>query len=385
MRREFVEPARHTTRSPAAPQHRAQPAAGAGHWLALQRAAGNRAVGQAVHLQRCGGEVHAGCACAGPEAGPPVEEVQRDAALGGGTQVQRDDPPADPPKDPADLTGTPFASFDPTLKQKLADKSIFAWSKPTLAESLGELSNASVAVIARVGSLISQAAPFLWPYVASLGNGGWITDNFGMRVGWTDSAAVEAVLVGKPDFCKDNPATAKYYHGTTSAYRQIPATKGAPSMHVVTAGGTEVHIDAHQPVEGKSDSFLWPGSCEYDWGAWLGHADDVAGGGAGGARGTAVGRYSMARGAINTARGSVYFEKDSDEPQLAEAAQNLDLIAKTVTKYAAMGKLEGSEWEGDRVMQQDADCMAKLQRAEALIRQVDIAQDGRKPEMTPMQ
>lgn len=206
-----------------------------------------------------------------------------------------------------------------------------------------------------------------------------------MRIGWTDAGAVEAALVASPGFCKDNPVTAKYYHGTTSAYRQIPGSRGAPSMHVITAGTTEVHIDAHQPVEGKEDSWPWAGQCDYDWGAWRSHAGDVTGGGTGGARGTAVGRYAVAKGSINQARGSVHFDRQSDEPQLAEAEQNLVAIEMVVQKYAALGAMVGNEWEGDQQMQKDAPTMAKLERAEDLIRQVDLAQAGRGPEMTPVQ
>jgi hypothetical protein len=379
MRRAFVESTRQHASGGARTNRPADAFGGpqaAGWWLALQRAAGNRAVTDALQtVQRCGGEVHEGCACAAT-----VGDVQRDAAPGAATQVQRDDE-----KDPADLTGTPFAALDPTLKEKLKDRSIFAWTKPTLAESLDGMSNASLAVLARVGSMISTSASFLWPFVASLARDGWITDNFGLRITWTDAAAVEAALVGDKNFCKDNPLTAKYYHGTTSAYRQIPTTKGAPSMHVVTAGTTEVHIDAHQPVEGKEESWPWAGQCDYDWKAWTGHAGDVTGGGAGGARGTAIGRYGVAKGSINQARGSVHYDKQADEPQLAEAERNLVAIEMVVQKYAAMGNMVGDEWAGDVEMQKDGRTMEKLTRAEELIRLVDLAQADRKPEMTPMQ
>jgi hypothetical protein len=385
MRREFVGSTRQTGPAAARANRVAEAPAGsplaAGWWHTLQRAPGNRAVVDALApVQRCGGEVHEGCACAGPDSRAVGEDVQRDVVHDTATQVQRDDT-----KDPADLTGTPFDALDATLKKKLTDRSVFAWTKPTLAASLDDMSNASLAVLARVGAMISANAPFLWAFVASLGRNGWITDNFGMRIGWTDASAVEAALVANKGFCKDNPLTAKYYHGTTSAYRQIPSTKGAASMHVVTAGSTEVHIDAHQPVEGKEESGLWAGQCDYDWKAWTGHASDVTGGGAGGARGTAVGRYGVAKGSINQARGSVHYDKQADEPTLADAERNLVAIETTVQKYAAMGAYVENEFEGDKLMRQDRPTMEKLERAEALIRQVDLAQSDRKPEMTPMQ
>ena len=216
--------------------------------LALQRAAGNRAVTVAVTsgavsprtglvLQRCGGEQHAGCACL-EEA--PVQRVV-DAA------VQRDGPTDAPPagdpapaRDPGDLTGTPFAAFDPQLQKVLQDKARFTWTEPTLAETLRKLNNASVAVIARVGAMITSTAPFLWEQIASMGGGGWITDNFGMRVAWKDAGAVAALLRDRPDFCRDNPITAKWYHGTTDAYRQIapPAPPRSTSSQVAPPRST---------------------------------------------------------------------------------------------------------------------------------------------------
>jgi hypothetical protein len=293
--------------------------------------------------------------------------------------VQRDDP-----KDPADLTGTPFAKLDSQLQGKLKDKSVFAWTKPTLAETLNDMSNGSLTTLARIGAMITATAGFLWPFVAKLGGGGWITDNFGMRVEWTDGAAVGQALVARDDFCRDNPVTARHYHGTTSAYRQLPPGPGAPSMHVVTAGTTEVHIDVHQPVEGKEKSWPWAGQCNYDLSAWWDHATDVTSDAGSGARGTTVGRYAVAKGSINGARSRAYYEKQTDEPPLAEAEQNLTAIEMIVQKYAAMGAMIGNEWEGDQMMQKDAPTMAKLQKAEELIRQVQSAQNGRRPDDPPM-
>lgn len=141
-------------------------------------------------------------------------------------------------KDPTDLTGTPFEKFDGKLQKVLKDKAVFPWSKPTLAETLGEMSNGSVATLARIGAMISATAPFLWDYVKRIGGGGWITDNFGVGIDWTDGAGLGDRLTADPNFCKDNPATAKHYHGTTSAFRQISRQPGTPSMHVITAGKT---------------------------------------------------------------------------------------------------------------------------------------------------
>lgn len=332
---------------------RTGPRSGGGPGLvAMQRTAGNRAVAGLVRDLSGGGAA-------------PV--VQRDGD-----------------KDPADLTGTPFAALDGRLQTALKDKTVFPWSRPTLAESLGTLSNGSLATLARIGALLSARAPFLWDHVARLGGGDWITDNFGMRVGWRDGAAVGALLAAHPDFCRDNPATATIYHGTTSAYRQIAATAGTPSLHVITAGTTEVHIDVHQPVEGKEQSWPWQGQCNYDLSAWWDHAADVmGGGGGGGAIGTAIGRYARARDGINVARRAGWYRREPDEPRLLQAEEHLQAIATTVQRYAAMGGLVGDVWEGDRQMLADAPTMARLQQAEELVRLVDLAQFDRRPPDLP--
>ncbi|MDT5010567.1 MAG: hypothetical protein QOH57_2184 [Mycobacterium sp.] len=316
--------------------------------IALQRAAGNKATAKLLaskQVQRT-----------------PNPVVQREGE-----------------KNPADLTGTVFEKLDTQLQAKLKDKEVFTWSHPTLAETLNELSNASVATMARIGAMITATAPFLWNHVKKIGGGGWITDNFGMGFAWKDNGALADALAASDNFCKDNPITAKYYHGTTSAFRQISASPGGASMHVVTEGHTEVHIDAHQPVEGKETKWPWAGQCNYDLSAWMSHAGDVGGGGASGARGTAVGRYAVARDNVTAARKDAYYRKDKDEDQLVEADANLTAISMVVQKYAAMGAMVGSEWEGDQEMLKDVVTITKLQHAEDLIRTVNIAQSERTP------
>lgn len=317
---------------------------------ALQAAAGNRAVAAAL-----GGVVQRSCACGGtcPScqlAGPEPVAVQRQG-----------------PAVADDLAGTPFASFDPQLRAKLAEPGVFdRGGAPTLAAALDRLPNAVVAALARVGAMISATAPFLWAYVAKI-HGGWITDNFGVGVAWTDGAALAGVLAADPGWCRDNPATARWYHGSTAAYRQIPARPGAASLHVITAGSTDVHIDVHQPVEGKEESWPWRGQCNIDWSAWASHAGDVGGGG--GARGTTVGRYATARGRIEELR-SAAEATDAQRRRLDAAAAHLDKIAEKVQKYAAVGNMAGDEWEGDRQMTADRPVMAELEAAEAILREV---------------
>lgn len=226
--------------------------------------------------------------------------------------------------------------------------------------------------MARIGAAISATAPFIWVHVARI-RGGWITDNFGLKIDWTDGSALGAVLAGDDNFCRDNPLTAMAYHGTTSAYRQIPKSPGAASMHVITAGSTEVHIDVHQPVEGKETSWPWAGQCDYDLSAWSDHASDVMGGG--GAAGTAVGRCASARDGINKARVSGYFVKEKHGARLDQAEETLNSVGLKVQKYAAMGAMIGNEWEGEKEMLKDVATMSKLEDAEKLISEVRLDEE----------
>lgn len=378
--------------------------------VALQRAAGNRAVnGLLAAVQRCGMEQHPGCPCvqdprtesargASPEAfiaqalAPTAvaeslilqRQSRRDRNRPGevaavetivaGMVVQRE-------KDPTDLTGTPFESFDNSLKAKLKDRSVFDWgSFPTLATALGEQSNAFIASLARVAAAMAYA-PFLWPHVKKI-KGGWITDNFGIAVEWSNPGGLAATLSGHESWCRDNPIMALKYHGSTDAFRQIPKTPGAASLHVITAGKTDIHIDAHQPLEGKEKDFPWAGHCNYHFGAWWDHAGDVLVGG--GAEDTAVGRYAKARDNINKAgpqphasrdnRRNLYFDKATHGPKLTQASELLTSIGLRVQKYAAMGKMVGNEWEGDQQMLRDKDTMSILEQAEKLISDVLIEQ-----------
>jgi hypothetical protein len=273
---------------------------------------------------------------------------------------------------PDDLTGTPFASFDPALRAKLAEPGVFdRGGAATLAEALDGLPNVVIAAFARVGAMISATAPFLWTHVKRI-KGGWATDNFGIGVEWSGGAALTSVLAADPGWCRDNPATARWYHGSTDSFRQIPSRPGAASLHVITTGSTDVHIDVHQPIEGKETAWPWKGQCDLDWSAWASHAADVEGGG--GARGTTVGRYGTARGRINELRSAAECT-DDQRRRLDTAAGHLDTIANKVQKYAALGGMVGDEWEGDRQMAADRPTMAELERAEAIVREVAAEQD----------
>jgi hypothetical protein len=293
--------------------------------------------------------------------------------------VQREGP-ATGAGGPDDLSGTPFAALDPALKAKLAEPGVFdRGGKATLAAALNDLPNVALAALARVGSMISATAPFLWAYVKRI-RGGWATDNFGIGVEWSSGSALAAVLAADPGWCRDNPATARWYHGSTDSFRQIPSRPGAASLHVITAGSTDVHIDLHQPIEGKETSWPWKGQCDLNWSAWVSHAGDVEGGG--GARGTTVGRYGEAWGGINRLRAAPECT-DEQRKRLDTAAEHLSAITDKVQKYAALGAMVGDEWEGDRQMAADAATMSSLRQAEAIVREVGAEQAVTRMERSP--
>lgn len=340
--------------------------------LELQRLAGNAGVTQLLQrmtpVQRCG-PLRPDCGCAGNHE--PADESQHTAAqrqADGGT-------PAAPPgaaqgQDPGDLTGTPYASFDPTLKEKLADKSVYDWGgAATLAAALDNKPMDMVTSLARVAAMITASAPYLWQHVQKI-KWGWITDNFGMSVEWSNASALGNSLETDPGWCRDNPITSRWYHNSTDSYRQIPGSPGGASLHAtITGSSTDIHIDVHQPIEGKETGFPWAGQCDLDLSAWWDHAGNVLSGG--GASGTAVGRCGQASRDADAARKDPYYDKGSMGPRLDEATQLLTAITPMVRKYAAMGAMVGDEWEGDKQMQQDADTMSKLTRAEELIRGVE--------------
>lgn len=328
--------------------------------LGLQRAAGNRAVSAMLTVQRS-------CGCGGSCPACRWEAVQREG-------------PATGAGGPDDLSGTPFAALDPALKAKLAEPGVFdRGGKATLAAALNDLPNVALAALARVGSMISATAPFLWAYVKRI-RGGWATDNFGIGVEWSSGSALAAVLAADPGWCRDNPATARWYHGSTDSFRQIPSRPGAASLHVITAGSTDVHIDLHQPIEGKETSWPWKGQCDLNWSAWVSHAGDVEGGG--GARGTTVGRYGEAWGGINRLRAAPECT-DEQRKRLDTAAEHLSAITDKVQKYAALGAMVGDEWEGDRQMAADAATMSSLRQAEAIVREVGAEQAVTRMERSP--
>ena len=269
-------------------------------------------------------------------------------------------------QDANDLTGTVFEPLDRNLKLKLADPAVWPprVAKPTLSAALNERPNAEIATLARVASAITAAAPFLWEEITKI-SGTSITDNFALQVQWRNGPGLAARLSADKGWCKDNETTAKHYHNTPLAYRQLPKNAGAASLHVIPGGNTDVHIDHHQPVEGREEP---SGECDIDWAQWRKHAADVAMGG--GVRNTPVARYGGARHSIERIRGS-FFTTDHDRMLLRLAEEKLDTIVGKVQKYAVIGGMAGDEWEGDRQMLADTFVMEQLNAAERLIARAD--------------
>jgi hypothetical protein len=273
-------------------------------------------------------------------------DVQRDAGGAGA-------PPATT-ADPNDLTGTPFKSLDERLRRKLADTGFRGGD--TLAKALGALSNEAINAMARVGAMLSATDPAVWDLVARI-KGAWVTDNWGMGVVWTDEKAVTDHCQPDNTWCKDSPLNPM--HETHNAWRRV-TRGGGPGLHLIldNSGGTsDIHVDAHQPVEGKNKD----GSCDMPIGDTITHMLEVGlahGGGLAGARDTPVGQYSWAQAQAANPPANV-------GPKAAQGARaELDAIANVVTTYAAMGRLvDGRLSEGDKAMAADAATMAHLNRA----------------------
>jgi hypothetical protein len=312
--------------------------------LALQRAAGNRSAAALVQAL----EREDGPSC-GPSCGPTCRcHLQRGALL-----VQRD-------VDPNDLTGTVFEKFDSKFQQKLGDTGFRGSEK--LADVLAGLRNEDINAMARVGAMVTAIDADVWNLVKKIKRKAWVTDNWGIGVEWTDENQVtEHCLKKGSGWCKDSPYNPM--HETHNAWRRITVGSG-PGLHLIldNAGGTsDIHIDAHQPVKDVDDV----GYCVFAKFDTVGHMLEVSAaskGGLVGARQTPVGTYSWLRGYLGSAKGV-----SADDKKKAEG--ELDAIASTVTKYAAMGKMEaGSQLsEGDKAMQADSATMAHLDSAMNLL------------------
>ena len=311
--------------------------------VALQRHAGNKAVATLLQRKCACGSVGGRCACEEPGRLP----VQRDAAPG--------------VADADDLTGTPFAAFDPGLKKvlpRLIDKA----GKPTLAEVLQAMHNDVIASIARVGAYIATNDPTLFDYIAKI-KGASLKDNYGIGIAWTDIGSAKNYLLHSSPlrWCQDDPPSALWYHGTTDSYRQMPRTPGAMSMHATFDTNTgDIHIDLHQPVDGL---FPLTNYCWYSPTALLDHAGDVFGGGA---QALPIGRYASARHRVETLR-PVVAGSAARQAKLDQAGAELDTIGGKVTVYAAQGDQVGQAFAGDKAMAEDADTMGHLQTAEDLL------------------
>ena len=245
--------------------------------LRLQVAAGNRAVSRMLVVQRCGGEVHAGCPCA--EEATPVQRggVQQDT-------VQRftdGTPEAPSPELPP---GSPYAGMHPDLLamlgRTLVAKTYWHWVnvRPTnLGAALDALGAADINTLVQLH--IKLAAAGLWGNIQTI-KGVWSTSSLGVDYNGPDmSAAVD----GNPDFCRDT-AIGESMHKGQSCWRQM-VTPGTPGLHACMPGS--VHIDPHQTVEtSRGTGWAFGGRwgvrlvdrCKYAFAAWFDHMADVEGG-----------------------------------------------------------------------------------------------------------
>lgn len=368
------------------PPRVAHPAAATSPLLRMQRTVGNRAVALAVQRARCG--CRGGCgSCSGSSVlGASTEDDARDAVQRA-VSVQR--APDCTTGNSTDLTGTPWATMDPSLKSVLAasflhrgdDTESLAWAyfgharddcNDSLAAALDRHPPVFAAAIARVGSMVSSVDPALWPFVKVVHNA-WRTDNWGMGVAWTDPVKLEAHLQDSPKFCKDNPISAMiFHHGASNAWRQV--ANGKPGLHVVVDGQPEIHIDMHQPTKGRQ---YWPTDsyCAWSAAALAGHAGDVFGG-AGTPRG--ITRWSSdnvtwfnLKGALDAEpRGDA--DKQPDLAKLKEAADTLDALKPRMQSAAGQGDLDSDQsgFASDDALEADPDVTGKLEGVETTLKQL---------------
>ncbi len=268
------------------------------------------------------------------------------------------------PGDADDLTGTVYDSFHPSLKAALTTK-FPKGSHTRLADALNDLTNETVAILTRIGSRIGDYDPDVWTYIKAIPTSGWITDNWGAMFP-VDTTGMIAHLTGSPKWCKDDPDSAKEWHGTENCWRE-PAG-GMPGLHIPVRdnGTSDLHVDYHQPVEMGSG-----GNCRF-WttpGGLIGHAEDVLAGG--GARLTGVAMYSQHRARLDTAAAD-----GVDPGSIEDARKLLDSIANKVRQYASQGQLQGSEFAGDKAMAADEETMMVLKRVHILLYPHDLPVAG---------
>ena len=251
-------------------------ASGAG-LLALQRLAGNRAVG--VALQRCGAHVHSGCRCAElpvDEQGPARQPLQRDR---GRAVVQRDSTDArfSLPIGSvyAAIPGPALRLLERSFRDRVEgrpgagenlDNAFWGAPAPTLADALDRLGTAGIELLAEIHARSSAGAFSKIQYAQNF----WSGSSRGFRFTTTERANLETDLRDDRRFCRDTP-TGESEHRPSRCYREVVA--GAHGIHYCLheSAGCGVHIDMHQTVAGKLDT----GVCDYSWRSLPLHWNDV--------------------------------------------------------------------------------------------------------------
>ncbi len=319
--------------------------------LSLQRLAGNQAVQRMINrpptrlIQRCGGEVHEGCACADEPA--PVsrtpDTATTTAPIRRFTDGTADAPSPDLP-DGSPYAGMPAPLLD-MLRRTLTGKTCAYWAgqKPTnLGAAIGLLSSADINTLMQLHKRLTGVG--LWSFIGTMTEV-WSTSSLGIH--FNETGSIQGGLPEK-SFCKDT-AVGELYHSGRSCWREM-VDPGTPGLHVCVPG--EVHIDPHQTVSGKipgvgfgGPSWVSFGSvCWYSLLTLVDHMKDVEGGRAVNVftrRGQDYGRIKDIRPRID---GLVKEHPDlaGQKAALDALDARLDAVGKTMEPWAIRG-FEGTD------------------------------------------
>ena len=339
-------------------------------YLNIQRSATRSAPGSGL-IQRCNGEVHAGCACAENVPGvlPLLHDgeddhrngevlsrtVQRDAASA--QVVQRDfvDGTVDAPS-PDLPPGSQYASMDPELLamlgRTLTRKTLWIFNgaqATNLGMALDHLSPADINTLVQLHTRMSAVG--LWHFIDTI-SGVWSTSSLG--VDFTGPGGIEAEVDARPDFCKDTAIGESYHQGQSCWREMVPS--GTPGLHVCGPGS--IHIDPHQTVESERGtgwtfgdwSIQFTEVCKYSFLAWIGHMMDVEGG-----RDVNVftrfdhdrtsrpeGRITQVRTELETLRGTDAEFVERTLPRLAALDDRLAALEPILRGWAAQGLEAGN-------------------------------------------
>jgi len=235
------------------------------------------ATGAPLAVQRCGGEVHEGCACAEEAAAQTPVQTLREPAVQRFTDGTPDAPSPDLPD------GSPYfslhADLRATLGRTLTAKSFWRWAngKPTnLGAALDMLGAPDVNTLVQLHSRMATAG--LWAKVTTI-TALWSTSSLG--IDFTEDGSMQAAVEGG-NFCKDD-SIGQIYHSGKQCWREM-VESGTPGLHACFPGS--IHIDPHQTVasfRGPGIEIGWSGVgfrmfCFYNLLSVVGHMMDVEGG-----------------------------------------------------------------------------------------------------------